>query len=97
MLALAGVAALTGVVYAAARWACLRAADVRPRQAGIASAAALVTIGVALVVGGLLAVGNPVTKVRDEARAFRDLDARSTAQSGTASPRVGATATTTGA
>ena len=83
ILALVGCALVTGVVYAAARWAGLRAAAARPRQVGMASATALAAIGVVLVVGGLVAVGNPITKVSDEARAFQNLDTRAAQESST--------------
>ena len=74
VLALLGAAVLAGGCWAAARWACLRAAHQRPREVRAVSIAALAALGLALLVGGLVAVGNPVTKARDEVRAFKDLD-----------------------
>ena len=71
---LIGSALLVGTVWALAR-SSLAGLVKRDRQLPWqVSDAALLAIGFALLVGGLMVVGNPVDKARDEVRAFKSLD-----------------------
>jgi len=72
--ALLGIAALTGVVFAVLRWLA-RTAEPRvgARPLATASTVALVAVVVVGAVAGLAAVGDPVDRLRDEARAFKNL------------------------
>src|SRR5680860_1179728 len=67
--ALLGIAALTGVVFAVARWLA-RTAEPRvgARPAAASSTVALVAIIVVGAVAGLAAVGDPIDRARDAAR-----------------------------
>jgi UDP-GlcNAc:undecaprenyl-phosphate GlcNAc-1-phosphate transferase len=75
------VAVLGGAAWACARWLCSRAADQSPRVLRLSSGVGLAAIAAVLVVGGLITVGDPVDKVRDEVRAFKTLDPGSKGES----------------
>lgn len=81
VLTLLGAALATGVIWALARRVCTQAAEARPGPLRAASGIALGGIALVLAVGGLVAVGNPVTKARDQARAFKNLDPGQTGES----------------
>lgn len=80
--ALLGIAAATGVVFAIARWLG-RTAEPRvgARRLASASTVALVAIIVVGAVAGLAAVGDPVDRLRDEARAFKNPGTASSGES----------------
>jgi len=76
------IAALTGAVFGLGRWLATRAEPRMGRRSlGMASSAALAAILVTGAVVGLTAVGDPVDRVRDEVRAFKNLGAGATEDS----------------
>ncbi len=83
VVALLGTVLLTGVVWALARRVCARAAETRPRELGMASGVALAGIAAVILIGGVVAVGDPIGKVRDQARAFQNLDPDASAETST--------------
>jgi UDP-GlcNAc:undecaprenyl-phosphate GlcNAc-1-phosphate transferase len=83
VLALIGAAAVVGMLWAGARYTAARATSKSPRHARAASVIGLSALGVALVVGGLSAGGNPVDRARTEVHAFKNLDSDSAAASTT--------------
>lgn len=72
--ALLGLALLTGALWGLARWAGMRAVERWPQRTGMASALALGGIGVVLLIGGVVAVGDPIDSAREQVRSFKNLD-----------------------
>jgi UDP-N-acetylmuramyl pentapeptide phosphotransferase/UDP-N-acetylglucosamine-1-phosphate transferase len=67
-------AGLTGVLWALARWLVERSSARAPRAVERASLVGLTAIAAAVLVGGFVAVGDPVSKARDEVHTFKRLD-----------------------
>ena len=82
VLALLGVSMVVGAMWAGLRWLAERSSErVGADRLAMASTAGLLVLAVVVGVAGLAAVGNPVERVREEARSFKNLGAGSDAQS----------------
>ena len=81
--ALLGASLLTGALWALARMACGRLSKTWPRRTAAVSSVALAGLAAVCVVGGLVTIGDPVAKAREEIRAFKNLDPGSPAEAAT--------------
>jgi len=82
VLTLLAVSAAVGAVWAGLRWLVGRSSErVGPRRLAVASTAGLLVLAMVVSVAGLAAVGNPVDRVREEARAFKNLGVGATPES----------------